>query len=320
MKFFRILLLSFLASLPPMLGAQPTAPADVWRLLPQAQVDGQGVYLDQVVQSLNGTRVLPHIRLARAPQPGQASSFSRNEIAGIAEACVPGLVSINWTGAETVRVSRKTRLLEDSDIVDLLTTTMQKEYVKNMGELELHLARPWAGPQAPDEPLTVKITGMPSAGVRPTFIVSFELWDGKEHIGNYQAALQASVWRDVPVAHSTLLRGQLLKDADVTMERSDILLLRDGFMNFPTLDDTLELNETVPAGRPILNRSVRTRPVVLRGQMVEAVYQNGTLGISLMVETLEDGSLGQTVRVRNPKTRRELYGKVVNEKTVSIIL
>ena len=39
-----------------------------------------------------------------------------------------------------------------------------------------------------------------------------------------------------------------------------------------------------------------------------------------MVETLQDGALGQTVRVRNPKTSRELYGKVENEKTVRITL
>lgn len=54
--------------------------------------------------------------------------------------------------------------------------------------------------------------------------------------------------------------------------------------------------------------------------MVEAVFQDGSLGISLMVETLEDGTLGQTVRVRNPKTKHELHGKVENEKTIRINL
>ncbi len=54
--------------------------------------------------------------------------------------------------------------------------------------------------------------------------------------------------------------------------------------------------------------------------MVEGVYQDGSLSISLKVETLEDGLPGQTVRVRNPKTKRELYGKVQNEQTVLIAL
>jgi flagella basal body P-ring formation protein FlgA len=80
------------------------------------------------------------------------------------------------------------------------------------------------------------------------------------------------------------------------------------------------LSENIPVGRPILNRMVRIHPLVLRGQLVEGVFQDGSLGISLMVETLEDGILGQVVRVRNPLTKRELYGKVESEKSVRINL
>ena len=70
----------------------------------------------------------------------------------------------------------------------------------------------------------------------------------------------------------------------------------------------------------LLARQVRVRPVLQRGRVVDGVYKDGMLSISLKVETLEDGSPGQIVRVRNPKTRRELYGKVENEETVLISL
>jgi flagella basal body P-ring formation protein FlgA len=146
------------------------------------------------------------------------------------------------------------------------------------------------------------------------------LWNGHERVGSWQAVVQAAIWRDVPVARTPLARGQSLRSADVTLERRDVLLQRDIFLNFPPPDDTLELAENVQPETPILNRSVRVRPVILRGRLVEGLYQDGTLSISLKVETLEDGLLGQTVRVRNPKTQRELYGKVQNEETVLIAL
>jgi len=104
------------------------------------------------------------------------------------------------------------------------------------------------------------------------------------------------------------------------MERRDVLVQRDAFLNFPTEDSSLELTENIPVGLPVLNRSVHARPLIRRGRLVEAVYQDGGLSISLKVESLEDGSLGQTVRVRNPKTKRELIGKVQNEQTVLIAL
>jgi flagella basal body P-ring formation protein FlgA len=313
---------SLLTALPLMGLAQAgnAAESNCWKLLSQAQVDGSGVFLDQIVTASDAAQVLPHLRLARAPQPGQTNSFSRNEVAGVAQACVAGLVMTNWSGPMAVRVSRRLRVLEDSDVLEMLTATLQKQYVKGSGELELHLTRPWPKPQVPDEPLTLKPVEMPAMGVNPSFVINFELWAGKERLGNWQAFVQASIWRDIPVAHSTLQRGEALKDADVTMERADVLMLRDAFLNFPTINESLELSESVPAGKPILNRSVRVRPMVLRGQMVEGIFEEGTLGISLLVESLEDGALGQTVRVRNPTTRRELHGKVESEKTIRINL
>jgi flagella basal body P-ring formation protein FlgA len=321
MNSFKKALFSLAIVLAPMGWIQAGAAwPDSWKLLPQAQVDGSGVFLDQIAAASGSTQVLPHVRLARAPHPGQTNSFSRNELAGLAQACQAGLVVTNWSGATEVRVSRRVHVLEDSELLELLTATLQREYVKSQGELELHLTRSGPKPQVPDEPLTLKVAEIPAAGVSPTFVVTFELWDGKERIGNWQAPLQAAVWRDIPVAHSTLPRGQSLKDADVMMQRADVLIQRDAYLNFPTTDDSLELTESIPAGRPVLNRFVRVRPLVLRGQMVEAVFQDGNLGISLVVETLEDGALGQTVRVRNPKTRHELHGKVENEKTIRINL
>jgi flagella basal body P-ring formation protein FlgA len=62
------------------------------------------------------------------------------------------------------------------------------------------------------------------------------------------------------------------------------------------------------------------RPIIQRGQVVEGIFVEGALTISLKVETLEDGLLGQTIRIRNPKTKRELHGKVQNDQTVFIAL
>jgi flagella basal body P-ring formation protein FlgA len=53
---------------------------------------------------------------------------------------------------------------------------------------------------------------------------------------------------------------------------------------------------------------------------VEAVFQDGSMTISLKVETLEEGAQGQMVRVRNPKTKRELYGKIQAEDLILITL
>ena len=84
--------------------------------------------------------------------------------------------------------------------------------------------------QVPDEPLTVKVSDLPPPASSPNFVATCELWNGRERVGTWQIwRAGARLWRDVPVARSSLTRGTLLKDADVMMERRDILLLRDYF-------------------------------------------------------------------------------------------
>jgi flagella basal body P-ring formation protein FlgA len=297
----------------------PAAPAVVWQLPAEARVDSSGIFLNQVL-SATPPAALPKIRLAAAPAPGQTIYLTRDQVVALAGAGLAGLNATNWTGPSRARVARRVRQLDEQELTALLTAAMQRDYVKDLGELELRFANAWAAATVPDEPLAVTLTQMPAAGVNPDFLAGFDLWNGKERVGHWQAVLQARVWRQTPVAHSALARGQLLRDADLTLERRDVLALRDVVLQVDKDDNSLALVENVPAGLPVPNRAVRPRPLLKRGQLADGVFEQGTLTISLKVEILEDGLLGQIIRVRNPKTKRELTGKVQNEETVSITL
>jgi flagella basal body P-ring formation protein FlgA len=299
--------------------APSTATGPSWQLLSEARVDSSGIFLNQIVSAPTSV-VLPQSRLAPAPPLGQTITFTREQVIALARTNLAGLNATNWSGPARVRVSRRVRPLEDTELTGLLGAALQHEYVKDAGELELHFASPWMAVTVPDEPVSVTITQMPAAGVNANFVAGFDVWNGKERVGHWQAVLQARVWREIPVAHSALVRGQLLRDADLVMERRDTLALRDVVQKVAKDDDSLALVENVAAGLPVPNRAVRPRPVVKRGEMVDGVFEEGSLKISLKVEILEDGVPGQTVRVRNPKTNRELTGKVQNEETIRITL
>jgi flagella basal body P-ring formation protein FlgA len=300
---------------------EPAPVSPVLVLRPLAQVSGAGIYLKEViVVPPNPTIDLPSLRLAPAPTLGQTVSFTREQITAWLRQQAPALATTNWSGATQVRITRRTRTLNELELKDLLTQALQHEVVKDRGELELRFSRPWEPTPVPDDPLTLKVLDLPATGVNPSFIVRFELWTGEERVGGWQLAVQGKIWRDVPVARSLVRRGQLLRDADVTLERRDVLSLREPLSADSLTDDSLELVENVSPPQPILTRSVRVRPLIRRGALVEGVLREGALTISLKVEALEDGLPGQTVRVRNPKSRRELYGRVESDQTVLIAL
>jgi flagellar basal body P-ring formation protein FlgA len=288
------------------------------QLRPAAEVDSEGIFLSQVVQT---NLALPVVRLAEAPAFGKVAVLSRAQVSELVHTAVPDLGLTNWTGGASVRVSRRSRALPEAEVLQLLTSTLQKQFVKEKGELELRFSRAWTPVQVPDEPLKLVVLDMPTMGVTPNFIARFELTTAQgEHLGPWQAPLLAHAWREVWVAHTALKRGDSLREADVARERRDVLLCRDTLAEFGRDAATLEAAESVPAGTPLLARAIKARAVVHRGQTVAALVQDGALAITLKVEVLEEGAPGQLIRVRNPLSRRDLRGKVLDDQTVLVAL
>lgn len=202
-----------------------------------------------------------------------------------------------------------------------LTAALQRDHVRDLGELELTLTRRWAALTVTNAaPVTLQILDLPTLGVTANFIVRFALQAGGQPLGTWQMPVTARVWRDVWIARSPLRRGLPLTEADRVRERRDALQIRDAYTGSEADDPWLELAESVPAGAPLLQRHVKARTLVRRGQVVEAVARSGALAVSLKVEVLEDGAAGQQVRVRNLQTKREFRGKVENETTVTVAL
>jgi len=291
--------------------------AGVLTLQPQAQVTSAGVFLEDIAASTNA--VVPHVRLSAAPRAGQTLTLSRQQITATLAAAGETALT-NLAGAETVRVARRVRALDENELKQTLTAQLQHELIKERGELELRFARVWNTISVPDEPLTLKIVELPATGISSLFICRFELGTANETVGSWQVSLAAKIWREVWTSRTALRRGVSLADADLVRERRDVLAIREPLADFAGIDPTMETAEYIAPNAPLLARSIKIKPVVRRGQSAEAFVRDGALAISMKVEVLEDGIPGQSIRIRNPQTRRELRGKVQDEQTILVSL
>jgi flagella basal body P-ring formation protein FlgA len=298
-------------------GRAADAPAIV--LQASALADSQGVFVAQVITNTNGL-ALPQLRLADAPAIGQTLTLTRAQVRAELERLAPALAWTNWSGAAAVRVARRTRILDETELKDLLVAALQRDAARDRGEVELQLGRGWKPVPVPDEPFVLKLLDLPSTGLSPSLILRFQFAGARETLGPWQLNVQTRLWREALTARVPLLRGQPLSEADVVRERVDAFLHRGALADIKWAEGPFELTENLAAGAPISARSLRPRTVVLRGQIVDAVVRQGAMAISLKVEALENGAAGQTVRVRNIQTKRELRGKVVDEQSVLVPL
>jgi flagella basal body P-ring formation protein FlgA len=196
------------------------------------------------------------------------------------------------------------------------------EFLSQGGELELRLKRPWTDVAIPDEPFEVKIAQLPAQGVSQSFSLRFELAGAGETFGSWQVPVSASLWKEVWVVARAMKRGEVLQPAELGRERRDLLTSRNHLAvdALELAPNEWELAENLPSGAPLNRWSLRRKPVVYRGQFADALVHNGPLTISLKVQVLEDAIPGQSVRIRNPNTKRELQGKVNHDQTISIQL
>jgi flagella basal body P-ring formation protein FlgA len=293
------------------------AEAATFSLFSVAQTGGEGVFLQQIVKS---DQPLPALKLCDSPAFGKITGLTRAQVNDLIAAAAPDLATTNWNGAESIRISRRAREFSEGEMLALLTATLQHDYVKDKGELELSLTQPWAPPVVPDEPLTLKILELPSAGVTPAFIVRFELRAAHETLGAWQASVKAQVWREVWAARSSLQRGVPVADADIARERRDVVNVRKAFADFAAGNNSLEIAGFVTANMPLFADEIRPKAVIHRGQVAEAQLDDGALSIRLKVVALEDGAPGQTIRLRNPVSQRNLNGTVLDGQTIAISL
>jgi flagella basal body P-ring formation protein FlgA len=234
-----------------------------------------------------------------------------------------GRVPLSLASAPSAVPSTATAPLRDFgevELKELLTNVLQRDHVQDKGELELRFTRPWQIVTVSNEPITLNILQLPTAGVSPNFIVRFELTTPTHSIGTYQMPVTAQVWREIWVARSPLTRGELLANCDRVKERRDVLALRDAALGDEIDAAAWQLAANVPAGAPIYENSVKLRTIVHRGQAAMALVRDQAMTVSLKVEVLEDGALGQDVRVRNIQSERIFHGKVQDERTIIINL
>ena len=77
-------------------------------------------------------------------------------------------------------------------------------------------------------------------------------------------------------------------------------------------------NTSVRSGQTFRTLSV-IRPVAIpKGKLVTVIYNTHTMSLTARGKVLEDGAVGQVIRVNNTKSNHVVFAEVVNAETVRV--
>jgi len=135
-------------------------------------------------------------------------------------------------------------------------------------------------------------------------------------VQSFTGTVFADVWKTVPCAARVLNRGDVLEPGLVGFARKNLAYMAREPWDGGALP--LRMTAAVGEGQVISADAVEAIPVVAKGQILTLVYAGRTLKLTVPVESLEDGGIGRTIKVRNMQSRRVVTAQVVDAETVRV--
>lgn len=162
-------------------------------------------------------------------------------------------------------------------------------------------------------------------------VVAPQQWEGWGNVSIAVLARQSDkvvrnipVWVDIEaltemvVALRQIDSGDLISSADVTLQKRE--LSQSSHLAARTLADVVgkKVRTTLRANQPVRADLVERVPLVKSGQMVTIVAENEVLKISVSGKARSAGAEGDTIRVQNLTSLKEIPARVINANTVQV--
>lgn len=117
-------------------------------------------------------------------------------------------------------------------------------------------------------------------------------------------------YAEVVVAARSISRQQIIQPDDVRLERQETSQLAAGYVDDIASVVGLQARRALTPGQVLSGNHLAPRQLITRGQQVTLFADRPGLSVRMTGEALEDGAVGQRIRVRNRSSKRIVEGYV----------
>ncbi|NOY77240.1 MAG: flagellar basal body P-ring formation protein FlgA [Calditrichaeota bacterium] len=136
----------------------------------------------------------------------------------------------------------------------------------------------------------------------------------------FSTIARVKTFDQVVVAKRMLDRHQKITEDDIQIQRVETTQFRRHFFRRDEAIVGHRTRQIIQKGKVIFANMVELPPVVKRGDVVKIKIILKNVEVTALGQALEDGRLGQTIHVKNISSGKRLQAKVINEKTVKVLL
>ncbi len=134
----------------------------------------------------------------------------------------------------------------------------------------------------------------------------------------HDVAARAEIAVDVPVPVRRIAPGEIIGEADLTTVAMPLDRVAEGILTTRDALVGMASRRQLAAGRLVQATAVGAPLVVRRNKPVRLVYEDGALVLAARGRALQDGGVGEVVRVMNLASSVVVTGTVTGPETVSV--
>jgi len=124
--------------------------------------------------------------------------------------------------------------------------------------------------------------------------------------------------RLIPVFNRLIAPGDVVSEKDVEwIKISARRINRSTILSSASLIGQT-VKRALPANKIIRESDIAAPVAVEKGSIVQMTYQSGLLTLSMQGRALEEGGIGDTIRIMNPKSKKTVFARIQNAGTVTV--
>jgi flagellar basal body P-ring formation protein FlgA len=281
----------------------------------EAIVTGDVVRIGDLVEHAG---IIANVAIFRAPDLGFTGTVPADAVIEAVRA--HALIGLDTGGVSEVVVTRASRIIPAKDIEDAVARALSVQYA--LGEpksiavtFERELRAVNVAANAKGEPRVARMNFDPRSG---RFEATLDLPTGAANRGLLRLSGRAAATVDVVTVVRPIERGELLKDADVVIERRPRAETgRDAISNREQAIG-LAARGTLQPGRPLRLADVMRPELVQRNETVTLTYEMPGIKLTVRGKAAEGGAEGDVISVLNEQSKRTVQGVVVGPGRVVI--
>ena len=208
-----------------------------------------------------------------------------------------------------------------SDITKAVEVFVQQELEGSLeDEIRIEVNTRWQGVvelESAGEP-QIRVRRASSRPLRGPTVLRVGIDVGGQTLKTMSVTADVRYLRPVLVASYLLSRGEALEESMVEMVERDITTLRNGYFTEPALLQDMQTRRSLAAGAVLTRNHVSAIPGVKRGTAVELVARTKRFIATALGEAMQDGGVGERIRVKNSDSGKILYGQILDAHTIQI--